>query len=492
MVTDVKKDNDNIIKEEMRMQAILKEDGSTPLYHLMPPAGWLNDPNGLCEKDGINHIFFQYSPYDVNGKDKYWGHYQTRDFVTYEYKGVFISPDSVEDRDGAYSGSALVDDGEILIYYTGNTKEPGEHDFVYTGRGANTILIRTEDGEHKNFKEVLLKNFNYPERLSCHVRDPKVWKEDNVYYMVLGARTKDNKGTVLLYKSQDKVQWSFERYIETNNKFGYMWECPDMFEIGGKRILSVSPQGLKGSIYKYQNMYQSGYFTDESLMKIKDNNTDTLIVQEENFLEWDMGFDFYAPQTYLDESGRRILIGWMGVPDAEYNNDPSIEKGWQHMLTLPRELVYDTEKGIVRQLPINELEELRKEVSGDVTIGEKGVMQCPDTYELLLEVDQAKDMGMILDDSLGLAYKNSTNEFLLKFYKNGYGRTERRIRLRNGLTSLWLFADRSSLEIFFNSGEYVMTTKFFREEGKKREIHFLAPPKSINCYELTGFNIERG
>ena len=51
----------------------------------------------------------------------------------------------------------------------------------------------------------------------------------------------------------------------------------------------------------------------------------------------DRGFDFYAPQTFEDETGRRILIGWMGIPDADYTN-PTTQAGWQHALTIPRVL----------------------------------------------------------------------------------------------------------------------------------------------------------
>ena len=36
-------------------------------FHIMPPAGWLNDPNGLCQADGVFHAYFQYAPFDVNG-----------------------------------------------------------------------------------------------------------------------------------------------------------------------------------------------------------------------------------------------------------------------------------------------------------------------------------------------------------------------------------------------------------------------------------------
>ena len=44
--------------------------------------------------------------------------------------------------------------------------------------------------------------------MSLHVRDPKVWEEDGTYYMVLGARGKDDKGYVLLYKSSDLYNWT--------------------------------------------------------------------------------------------------------------------------------------------------------------------------------------------------------------------------------------------------------------------------------------------
>ena len=38
-----------------------------PLYHVSPPKGWLNDPNGLCEMNGVYNVFFQYSPESPKG-----------------------------------------------------------------------------------------------------------------------------------------------------------------------------------------------------------------------------------------------------------------------------------------------------------------------------------------------------------------------------------------------------------------------------------------
>ena len=53
----------------------------------------------------------------------------------------------------------------------------------------------------------------------------------------------------------------------------------------------------------------------------------------------DRGFDFYAPQTFLDERGRRILIAWMGTAGTDYTN-PTAAAGWQHALTLPLSLIH--------------------------------------------------------------------------------------------------------------------------------------------------------
>lgn len=77
-------------------------------FHLMPEAGWLNDPNGLCQKDGMFHAYYQNSPFDVDGGLKCWGHATSRDLVTWEPGGVVLVPDTPFDCHGVYSGSSVV------------------------------------------------------------------------------------------------------------------------------------------------------------------------------------------------------------------------------------------------------------------------------------------------------------------------------------------------------------------------------------------------
>ena len=109
--------------------------------------GWLNDPNGLCQKDGIYHIYFQYCPfYPVRGSI-FWGHMTTRDFIRYEEQEPVLYPDSPWDANGPYSGSAYQEDGTLYVFYTGNVRyEDGDYDYVNSGREQNTILTVSRDG----------------------------------------------------------------------------------------------------------------------------------------------------------------------------------------------------------------------------------------------------------------------------------------------------------------------------------------------------------
>ena len=121
-----------------------------------------------------------------------WGHYTSRNMIDWEYQGVNLYPDQPFDCSGVYSGCAFLEDGEMYLYYTGNVKleDREDYDYINTGREANTVLVTSRDGEHFSKKKLLMKNTDYPSDLTLHVRDPKVWKQDSVYYMLQGARTK--------------------------------------------------------------------------------------------------------------------------------------------------------------------------------------------------------------------------------------------------------------------------------------------------------------
>jgi hypothetical protein len=179
--------------------------------------------------------------------------------------------------------------------------------------------------------------------------------------MVLGARTRDGRGCVLRYVSDDLLKWEYEKTYWGDDG-SYMWECPDEFVLGTKRFLSVSPQGLTHGKYLSQNIYSSGYFSLEGDSPV-------------TYREWDAGFDFYAPQSFIAPDGRRILIGWEGIGDIPYTN-PTIGLGWQHCLTLPRELSL-SENGYIRQMPVRELRKLRKKETEVISGGSRDQSLLP-------------------------------------------------------------------------------------------------------------------
>ena len=421
-------------------------------HHLMPPVGWLNDPNGLCWYKGKYHVFFQYAPFDVEGGLKFWGHYTSEDMIDWKYEGTALYPDSSYDCHGVYSGSALVDEGKMHLFFTGNVKIDGDYDYINEGRETSTLHVESEDGIHFSNKEEVIPFHEYPEEFTCHIRDPKVWKENDKYFLVLGGRLKGDKGAVLVYESEELKEWKLVRTITTPEAFGYMWECPDYFELDGQKILSVSPQGLTREEFRFQNIYQSGYFI------LKEDGS----VDAEDFREWDMGFDFYAPQTFTDAQGRRILIGWMGMPDAdeEYVNK-TIEEGWQHCLTVPREL--KMKDGKILQYPVKELDNLRKE---------KTILHDENSsVEIRVEVNEGFDLVLEEIALTGSSFQISMGgQMLFKYEKGtaeigfpgvtGAGRKVRKVKIEE-LRNIRFLVDTSAAEIYLNDGETVFSTRYY-------------------------------
>ncbi len=422
--------------------------------HIEPPKGWLNDPNGLCFFGGFYHVYFQYAPEHADGSGKKcWGHYRSRDLLSWEFTGTVMVPDIPEDRDGVYSGSAVVCEEQLHLFYTGNVKHPGNYDYISEGREANVIHACTKDGMHMSRKEVVLRNEDYPAFCSCHVRDPKLWFENGRWNMVLGARTREDRGVVLFYQSDDLAAWQYVK-MDSVDHFGYMWECPDVFLLGGHRYLSLSPQGLRHTDTAYQNVYSSGYFRYDDGMS--------------DFREWDYGFDFYAPQTFAAPDGRRILIGWMGIGDIPYSN-PTTVLGYQHCLTLPREITR-AEDGQLLQQPVRELEALRKEPFS-VPEGAARTLKLP--FELRSPVEQA--FRLTMEDAIELSWDG--RRFTLQFTDAdvGGGRTLRRAELPK-CRDLRIIADKSSLEIYLDSGRTVLSTRMYpKEESIRLTAEGIAP-----------------
>lgn len=469
MNNDLVKVYKQVLRSLDEEKELVKSDYWRLGYHLIPPVGWLNDPNGLCEFNGQYHVYYQYSPLQVEGGLKFWGHYSTKDFINWINHDVALYPDQPFDCHGVFSGSAFIED-KIYFYYTGMVKREGYSDFTIRGMEQNTVLVTSEDGINFSEKQLLLTNEEYPENMSWHVRDPKVWKKDNKYYMILGARDLNDNGCAIIYSSDDKEKWEYLNTIRHKSDLGFMWECPDYFVVDEEKVLITCPQGV-GRSRELPHVHQCGYFLING--ELESNNYEL-----SKFYTLDRGFDFYAPQTFEDSKGRRLLIGWMGMSDCEFKN-PTIENGWQQCLSIPREI--KVVNGKLTQQPIKEIEALRNNtIDFKINNGIDLVLQG-DKYELITNFEKTPEkLHITLRDNIDLIYCNEEKTFKLILGSCGYGRKSREITLEE-LKNLRIFSDTSSLEVFLNDGEEVFTTRVY---CNKEDINI-----DINGLDLHGIGI---
>jgi beta-fructofuranosidase len=420
-------------------------------YHLMPIKGLMNDPNGLLYRDGKYYVFYQLNDEDCTHRNKKWGLYTTDDFVNWKIENTVLEPDRWYDKDGCYSGSGILVDGRINLFYTGNVKNDGKRE-SYQCR-----VVEKEDGNFEKLGPVINE---IPQGYTAHFRDPKVWRDSSgKYFMVLGAQSEEEKGEVLLYSSENLETWNFEGSLYNKGELGYMLECPDLFNLNGEDIMLVCPQGLDAKGDFYNNIYQSGYmFGKFDIEKVK--------FEEENFIELDRGFDFYAPQTFVDGKNRRILIGWMGLPEME-EGVPSIEEGWIHALTIPRELCVKNERLI--QKPLEEMKKLRGEGTSYENIMLKETLHLDDVngsvFEMIVDFENidSKNFGIKIrkKGEKELLIKISEGKLLVDRNRTDFLDGKRACKIEGEKHRLHIFSDTSSVEVFYNDGEEVFTSRIY-------------------------------
>ncbi|GHI01606.1 sucrose-6-phosphate hydrolase [Neobacillus kokaensis] len=436
-------------KEVKKYEKLIQQDPYRLSYHLMPLVGLLNDPNGLIQFKGAYHVFYQWNPFDTAHGAKFWGHYSSVDMVNWKEEPIALAPSEWYEKNGCYSGSAIESDGKLYLFYTGNVKSDDG------ARETYQCLAVSTDGVHFEKKGPVLK---LPDGYTAHFRDPKVWKKNDRWYMIIGAQTLEEEGAAVLFVSDDLYQWEELGPIAGSRKnglgdFGYMWECPDLIQLQSKEVLLVSPQGLEPNGYLYNNLFQSGYFVGTL-------DYETAQYQHGDFVELDRGFDFYAPQTFRDESGRTILYAWMGITDESEPYQPTIANHWVHALTIPREL--ELRDGQIFQKPAAELKNLRKdEVFFDY--GKHDSLDGVCAAEMELDFAEPVDGTFEINfrGEAVLSYDSSKLEISLQRRNMKTGLSEKRVCMLDKLSKLQIFMDHSSLEIFVNGGQEMFTARYF-------------------------------
>ncbi|MBD5098645.1 MAG: glycoside hydrolase family 32 protein [Clostridiales bacterium] len=436
-------------------------DSERPAFHATPTIGWMNDPNGFSMYRGECHLFYQYHPYSTDWGPMHWGHLKTKDFLHWERLPAAMAPDQGYDASGCFSGGAVgLPDGRQLLMYTGVQRHHNAEGFI---QDIQTQCVAIGDGVdyEKHALNPVLSGKDLPEGGSTiDFRDPKVWREGDTYYAVIGNRTEDGSGAILLYKSADGLNWEFVRTLDRcHNQYGRMWECPDFFALDGKQIILTSPQDMmpiglefhagNGTLCLMGSYDRVKGFVRERVQAI------------------DYGLDFYAPQTLEAPDGRRIMIAWM--QNWSTVGAKPFHCRWFGQMTLPREL--SVRNGRLYQVPVRELEQYRSRpvihhhisVCGETNLpGVQG--RTVDMTVILRPMGQGSyrwfRLHVAKDGQHDTIIRYKPGESTLKMDRTRSGLPHDIVHTRsflvtpnNGEIKLRVILDRFSVEVFVNDGE---------------------------------------
>lgn len=450
-----------------------RDDRWYPTFHIAAPAGWINDPNGLIHFQGRYHVYFQHHPAGTDWGTMHWGHVSSEDLVTWRREPLALAPSLEADRDGIFSGSAVEDeDGTLAVLYTGHRWNNGTDD----SGGVTQVqcLATSEDGVRFTKHGTVIEA---PQDV-LDFRDPKVWRQDGTWWLVAGAQSTDHRGQVRLYRSEDLREWTFATVLfEDPDPSVYMLECPDLFPLGDRWVLTYCPMTTaRPAGYAGRNGHNAGYV-------IGDWAPGEQFRTAAEYRPADWGHTYYAPQSFEAPDGRRLQLGWMGgftLPLASQAED-----GWSGQLSVPRELTLGEDLRL-RALPVAELATLRDsagervledaDIPSDVT---EVLLEDVDACEIELEVDLARttseqvalEVQRTASGCTWVAYDDQSGRVVLDRRTSGGGPGDRGYRsapFDGGDTlRLRVLVDRGSVEVFLGEGEETLSSLAFPADGPR-------------------------
>jgi sucrose-6-phosphate hydrolase SacC (GH32 family) len=438
-----------------------------PQFHFSAQKNWLNDPNGLVYYDGVYHMFFQYMPPHRPGAYKDWGHAVSTDLVHWEQTPDHITPHKV--WSGCWSGSAVVDVNNTAGFQTGDKKAiiafitNGGNPRDGIGSSCTQCIAYSNDGG---------KTFTYYDQnpVICNIhavnRDPKVVWDD------------------------DSKQWIMSLYMDRGYEFGFFssfelkeWKYLSSFSLDGDaECPGFEPLPVDGDVNNKKWMlfgakgnYRIGRFDG------------TNFIPETGVLRGDYGINFYAAQTWSDApDGRCLLIAWM--PTQRYPGMP-----FEQQMNFPTEIqLRTTPQGGVKayRMPVKEIRNLYdKEYKWNNETLTKGNRLFQELKDELYDIDLELDINPSTSFEIGLrsvtvSYDASArtlscggipvkhgiipSDWISKNpaeinEKNNLGKAP--LAPVNGKLKLRILLDRTTVEVFGNDGDVVITSCYMPQEN---------------------------
>ena len=483
--------------EEYRRSADYYREQYRPGYHFTPEMNWMNDPNGLVYFDGEYHLFYQHNPHGNTWGHMSWGHAVSRDLLHWKHL-----PIALHEEYGlmAFSGSCAADLKNTSGFGSEN-QTPLVAIFTAHGLGKQTQDLAYSIDRGRSWTKYLgnpVIDLNEKD-----FRDPKVfWHKPTKQWVMVVSLAKAKR--LQFYGSNDLKSWKkLSEFGPAGVQNKPNWECPDLFELPienepGKTAWVLEADMGGGSV--------AGGSGGEYFVGQFDG---TRFITNSKHSKWvDYGRDFYAPVSWDNipvEDGRRIWIGWMNNWQTALNPTHP----WRSAMSIPRELFLRRIDGelVMCQRPIRELKTLRKEDNSYSNILVDDGVHPADISGNQLEIhldchiQTAKNFGIrVLKDgneyteigydvSKKVVYVDRQKSGNVGFHPQFAGRHEASLRQDNDIIKLQILIDASSVEVFANDGEVVITDLVF-PTGNKNRIEFFAKEGTAEFHGVRMFPLK--
>ncbi len=355
------------------------DDPQRPICHAQPPRAWTNEPHGLIHWGGQYHLFYQKNPDGPYWSHLNWGHMTSPDLLRWTEMPVALTPELPYECKGCWSGSVIEHEGKLTLIYTAVDEAKAGISLAFSDDGVNftkypgnpVIPSPPKGGDFLDF------------------RDPFVWREGDVYYLIIGSGVKDVGGTALLYRSNDLIGWEFLRQILSGDtsSSGSFWEMPIFLKMGNHHALVVSEIPGRAS-------YWVGSWEHEKF---------NLLSSAPRHLE--LFNHLLSPTPLIEENGRIVIMGI--IPDERPPKELS-SAGWAHLYSLPRVLSID-ENGTIIQQPHPSVEALCHPLPSnpEIVLNASSLHELPGLAETSLRVRATFKRGQ--SASVSLLLRRSTN-----------------------------------------------------------------------------------
>lgn len=495
------------VKED---RSIYEGDRYRSIYHGIPSAVWMNEPHAPIYYKGYYHLFYQHNPIGPYWSQIRWAHLASTDMIHWVSVKDAVVPTEGICPEGVWTGGSVIGpDGTPWLIITAGTNQT-------TWTGQNVAYAHCVDPNDPLLTDWVVEDkvvVTQPADDSMgereQFRDPFVWYDDGLYYMLVSTSIPGRGGSANIFTSKNMRDWTHHGYLyecpfDQYPQQGAHWECVIMLPIKTKDgsikkwILFDCPQYTVDG-YVVDCYYWIGNFNKSTCRFEPDNHEPQL---------FDLGKGIYTGQTgfcYLTEEevasgksyqdGRTVLFGLAQGKSA--GTEQNIWSGWAHSLAMPVDLYLDNDGKTVIREPIKEIEgAYDKELysySDSPLSADAMNMLIGDIRGDALRIDMEVKLDPVQDDfNSGLYVRYNKNTVNEKTEKTGITFDKEGVYIYRGESSevgyvdksetnkyftnlrefdVTILLDRSCLEVYINN-VITFTTRIYPKYGNSDFLNF--------------------